>query len=238
MVSSIKVETMAQPYVMFGVSNLFGDLVDILHLRGFVLKKVVLNMPLPPEQLERVNRLPYPVQVEPILEFSPEEGELYCIGFKGPQMIPLRSFLKKQFALFFTPLIHPTAIVSPTVEVTEGCMLGAGVILASYVRLGHHVVINRGSTIGHDAQMDDYVFVGPSVCICSAVHLEEGAQIFAGSTIIEKKVIGKESQVAAGAVCLCDVPPHVMVAGVPAKQKKSLNSLINQFANEIDLSVL
>ncbi len=222
---------MPQPYVMFGVSNLFNDLVDILHLQGSVLKKIVVNVPLLPQQIERLNRLPYRVQTEPISEFSPQPETLYCIGFKGFQMIPLRSFLKNQFALSFTPLIHPTAIVSPTVEVTEGCILGAGVILASHVRLGCHVVINRGSTIGHDTQMDDYVFIGPSVCVCAAVHIEEGAQVFAGSTIIENKIIGKKAQVAAGAVCLCNVPPSVIVAGVPAKEKKSLSSPINHLAN-------
>jgi sugar O-acyltransferase (sialic acid O-acetyltransferase NeuD family) len=216
-------------YVMLGASNLFGDLLDIIHLNNGRLKKIVLNVPdiKREEHLstkERVARMSYEIETLMIENFSPEEDEKYLIGFKGDQMIPLRSYLKKKFSLKFENLIHPTAILSPSVEMGEGCILCAGVIIGSYVKLGNHVVINRGTTVGHDASLEDYTFIGPSAVICSGVVAKEGSSIFAAATVIERKVIGAGSQVGAGAVCLNDVPPKILVAGIPATIKKHLGT--------------
>ncbi len=214
-------------FIAFGASNLLGDLIDILHLNDAILVKVVLNIP---EVLSgnrmplaiRLARLPYPVIVERLEEFEPREGQLYFIGFKGSQMIPLRQQLKTTFSIQFANLIHPTAILSPTLTLGEGCVIGAGVIIGSHTTLGNHVVINRGATIGHDVWIEDYTFLGPSSVLCSEVRLREGAQVFAGATVIEGVEIGARAQIAAGAVCIHDVPEEMLVAGVPAVVKKRL----------------
>jgi sugar O-acyltransferase (sialic acid O-acetyltransferase NeuD family) len=212
---------------MFGAGDLFGDLVDIVHFSGGRLRKVVLNVPDIEKEgrlsiRERIARMPYEVEIVSLEEFTPSEGEKFFIGFKSYQMIPLRSHLKEKFSIVFENLIHPTAIISPSVEMGEGCVLCAGVIIGSYAKLGNHVVINRGTTIGHDASLGDYLFIGPSSVICSGVIADEGASIFAGATVIERRVIGARSQVGAGGVCLHDVLPGVLVAGVPACPKKSI----------------
>jgi acetyltransferase-like isoleucine patch superfamily enzyme len=51
-------------------------------------------------------------------------------------------------------------------------------------------------------------------------HIGENCFISAGSTLIPEVKVGDNSIVAAGSVVITDVPPNVMVAGVPSKVKK------------------
>ncbi|RLE55307.1 MAG: N-acetyltransferase, partial [Candidatus Methanomethylicota archaeon] len=71
------------------------------------------------------------------------------------------------------------------------------------------------------------VFIGPRVCFTNdkyppssrlqGVIVENGAVLGANSTLISGIIIGENSVVAAGAVVTRDVPPNVVVAGVPAR---------------------
>lgn len=216
-------------YVMFGFGGLFGDLVDIIHLNGGALKKVVLNVPEVPQEnrislQERLSRIPYPVEVAWLADFLPQqEDERYLFGFKGPQIAPLREALKGDFSLSFENLIHPAAVLSPTALLGEGCVINAGAIIGSNTELGDHVFLNRGATVGHDVRIRNYVFIGPNATVCGQVFIEEGSSIFANATVIERKRVGAYAQIAAGAVCLTDVPPKVLMVGVPAREKKSVD---------------
>ena len=51
-------------------------------------------------------------------------------------------------------------------------------------------------------------------------------------TIIPGVTIGDEAVVATGSVVTKDVPPRVLVAGVPAKVVKDLNPLLEPFDKE------
>jgi len=53
------------------------------------------------------------------------------------------------------------------------------------------------------------------------VHIEDNVWIGAGAVILPGVRIGRGSIVAAGAVVREDVPPGALVAGVPAKVKRS-----------------
>lgn len=54
------------------------------------------------------------------------------------------------------------------------------------------------------------------------VHIKRGVWIGAGAIILPGVTIGECSLIAAGAVVTKDVPPYVMVAGVPARVIKKL----------------
>ena len=64
--------------------------------------------------------------------------------------------------------------------------------------------------------------------------VEDGVLIGMGSTILNGAVIGEGSVVAAGALVLegAVVPPYSLVAGVPAKVKKTLSA--EEVKNRID----
>lgn len=223
-----------KPYVMFGTHPLFGDYADAVHALGGFISRVVCNAdepPRPPGQrledrlagyhawLER-NRIQHHVEIVPLEEFSPRAGEEYLFGFRGPKLLPLRDLLERMFGLNFSPVIHPAAHVSPMADVREGAFIGARAVIAPHARIGEFTLVNRAATIGHGCDVGPCVIIGPSAAVASGVRLESGAVVGIGATVIENLVLGQGSYVAAGAVVLKDVPPRMLVAGVPATAKK------------------
>jgi acetyltransferase-like isoleucine patch superfamily enzyme len=103
------------------------------------------------------------------------------------------------------------------------------------VSVGSHTVINRGCTldIRGGVTIGENVSVSPEVAIITASHglngidfpLENGPvaigdHVWIGSraVILPGVTLGRGSVVAAGAVVTRDVPPLIVVAGVPAKR--------------------
>lgn len=116
----------------------------------------------------------------------------------------------------FATVIHPTARVSRRSTIEEGCIISSGVQIATNTRIGRHSLINRGALVGHDIVAGECISVGPGANIGGACRIGAGCYIAMGATVIERLTVGEGSVVAAGAVAHRDVPPHVMVAGVPA----------------------
>lgn len=80
-------------------------------------------------------------------------------------------------------------------------------IAARVIILTHHSVSRR----------DHHPLAKHFPYMRAAVHFGEGCFIGAGSTILPGVTIGAMSVVGAGSVVTADVPPHTVVAGVPAK---------------------
>jgi len=225
------------PYVLFGHNHLLGDLAEIILASGGRLSRIIRNQPGVPHpgrksleerlaQLAETTRLLDPaippVEVTELRDFVARVGEAYLIGFTGHKQAPLRDELRERFGLTFTAAVHPRAIISPSARIGAGSIVGAGAILASGVRLGEHVLINRGASVGHDTEIGDFGIVQPGASLAGHVRLGYGAVVGIGATVIEDRRVGEYAQVAAGAAVTQDVPPHALVAGVPAVVKKML----------------
>lgn len=112
--------------------------------------------------------------------------------------------------------------------------------------VGRHFYANYNLTVlDHDKVIvGDNVLLGPNVVLTTATHsqdyrirnhdgesdimgapivLEDDVWIGANVTVMPGVTIGKHSIVGAGSVVTKDVPPDVVVAGVPAKIIKKLN---------------
>lgn len=121
----------------------------------------------------------------------------------------------------FTTLIHPSAVVLPGSTVGAGTILSVGVVVASNTRIGEHVFVNRAARIGHHTRIGDTCTIQPGANIAGAIEIGERAYLGMGAIITERKKIGQQATVAAGAVVIDDVPDRTLVAGVPAKIKKT-----------------
>jgi sugar O-acyltransferase (sialic acid O-acetyltransferase NeuD family) len=125
----------------------------------------------------------------------------------------------------FGSLVHPTVARSRWIEMGAGAVICAYNILTTNIKLGTHVQINLGCTIGHDAVLGDYATLAPGVHISGNVHLGRRSYIGTGAVIINGTpdkpiVIGDDAIVGAGACVVKDVEPASTVAGVPAKRLK------------------
>jgi sugar O-acyltransferase (sialic acid O-acetyltransferase NeuD family) len=119
----------------------------------------------------------------------------------------------------FVSLIHPKVELSKTVNIGRGTIICEGVKFTVNIEIGHHVIIYHDSVICHDARIEDYCSILPSVNISGNVHIKDGTTLGTGSKVIQNIQIGSDVIVGAGAVVVKDVPDNVITMGVPAKIK-------------------
>lgn len=118
-------------------------------------------------------------------------------------------------------LVHPEVPRMGRVQIGHGTLIAAGCVLSTDIVIGAHVHLNVGCTVSHDSVVEDYVTFAPGARVCGNVHVESGAWLGAGATVINgvpgrRLRIGAGAVVGAGACVVGDVPAGATVVGVPA----------------------
>ena len=96
------------------------------------------------------------------------------------------------------------------------------VMIGDHTRVGLHNTIIGPVIIGNHNFEDSNKRIDEQGVSTSAVIIEDDIWIGANAVILPGVTIGHHSVVAAGAVVTKDVPPHSLVAGVPAKIIKQI----------------
>lgn len=140
---------------------------------------------------------------------------LYYKGFQALVCYRIAHYLwnvgRRDFALYMQSLIAETFSVDihPAAKISCGILLdhATGFVAGETAVIEHDVSILHGVTLGGTGKErgDRH----PKVM--------SGVLLGAGAKILGNVTIGEGSKVGAGSVVLKDVPPHVSVAGVPAK---------------------
>ena len=116
----------------------------------------------------------------------------------------------------FATIIHPTAQVSSSTALGEGCVVGAGAIIAAHSELGCHVFVNRGALIGHHTVIGHHVSIMPGANIGGMVHIGEHTYIGMGAIVLDHVAVGDHCLIAAGALMNKSAPAHTQWTGLPA----------------------
>ncbi|MBW8348404.1 acetyltransferase [Bacillus sp. IITD106] len=122
--------------------------------------------------------------------------------------------------IYYATLVHPTAIISPSVSLGYGTVVMANTVIDSDSQIGNHVIINTSSVVEHDNEVGDFVHLSPNSTLTGAVKIEEGVYIGAGATVIPNIKIGEWSIIGAGAAVINPIPANSTAVGVPAKVKE------------------
>jgi sugar O-acyltransferase (sialic acid O-acetyltransferase NeuD family) len=117
----------------------------------------------------------------------------------------------------FYRVIHPSVIISESVEMGHDVIICAGSILTVDIKIGDHVHIDTNCTVAHDAVLENYCRLGPGVRMSGETHLREGVYVGTGATLIQQVSVGKWTTIGAGAAVINNIPANVVVVGVPAR---------------------
>lgn len=114
----------------------------------------------------------------------------------------------------------------------KDCSLGQNVNISNNVKIGDRVKIQNNVSVYEGVELEDGVFCGPSCVFTNDLTpraefpkghenykktiVRHGASIGANATVVCGHEVGEYAMIAAGAVVTKDVPPHALMAGVPA----------------------
>jgi sugar O-acyltransferase (sialic acid O-acetyltransferase NeuD family) len=170
----------------------------------------------PPTTGERVHELPW---LGPIDALNQREDSVYAavaIGSSQHRAAVVERLTSPR--VHFATLIHPSVTLRPYqfVQVGAGCIVCQACILTCDIRLGRHVLLNLGCTIGHDAVLEDFCSLMPHANVGGEAYLESQVYLGTNATVINQVRVGRGAIVGAGAVAVRDVPARSTAVGVPA----------------------
>ena len=129
-------------------------------------------------------------------------------------------------------------------EIGDDVKIGTFVEIQKGVKVGNRCKISSHSFLCEGVILEDDVFIGHSVTFtndlypratngngqlqteadwtCLPTRIKRGASIGSGATLLCGITIGENALIGAGSVVTRDVPPNAVVAGNPARIKKSV----------------
>jgi len=131
-----------------------------------------------------------------------------------------------------TKIWHFSHILSNTV-IGKGCSFGQNCVVGPNVTMGNGVKVQNNISIYEGVEVEDDVFLGPSMVFTNVVNprafiqrkdefkktlLKKGCSIGANVTVVCGSTIGEYALIGSGAVVNKDVKPFALMVGVPAKQ--------------------
>jgi len=173
-----------------------------------------------------------------VLRPGPRPADVPAPGGRPPRIHPTAEVSPEAEVGEGTRIWHH-AQVREGARIGKECILGKNVYVDFDVVIGDRVKIQNNALVYHGVIIEDGVFIGPAACLTNdrlpraitpdgalksdddwevgSILVREGAAIGARAVILPGVTIGPWAMVAAGAVVTHDVPPHGLVAGVPAR---------------------
>lgn len=123
--------------------------------------------------------------------------------------------------------------ILPGSRIGRECSIGQNVMIGPDVSVGDQCKVQNNVSLYKGVRLEDGVFCGPSCVFTNVLNpratverkdefretvVRRGATIGANATIICGNELGEYCMIAAGAVVTKAVPPHALMAGVPARR--------------------
>ncbi len=150
-----------------------------------------------------------------ILKDLYNQGVKYAVnGIGSVSNPPVRKklFLKLKDIGFIVPnLIHPKAVVEPSVTMGEGNQIMMGVCVGSDAQIGDNCIINSGSIVSHDSKLLNHCHIAPGSILAGQVEIGELTVVGMGVTIYIGRKIGANTIIRNGVNIFKDVKSDSVV---------------------------
>jgi len=169
---------------------------------------------------DTINGIPLLGTTEDLLNYNKPINVVLGIGVPNIKKAIVNKLSKSDFITFPT-LIDPNAIIGDNnIQIKEGTIICAGVVVTCDIQIEKFVTLNLSCTVGHDTIINDFSSFMPSVNISGEVLIEESVYVGTGAKIINQLEIGAGTIVGAGAVVAKSLPEKCTAVGIPAKPIK------------------
>jgi len=121
-----------------------------------------------------------------LTDFDPSQFEVMVAIADPCDRSSIVSRLPKHTSYF--SFVHPTAVLlePATIEQFVGVFVGAFCVISTNVKIGSHVLFNRGSHVGHDCILGDYVSLMPNSVVSGNVSIGNKCFLGSGAVVREK----------------------------------------------------
>lgn len=117
----------------------------------------------------------------------------------------------KDIGFYLPNLVHPSAVIEPSVKIGEGNQVMMGACVGSDVVIGDNCIVNSGSIISHDAILESNSHVAPGAVLAGSVIVGETAVVGMGVNVYMGVSIGKESIINNGLNIFRNINPNEVV---------------------------
>ncbi len=115
------------------------------------------------------------------------------------------------------PIVHESAVVSPSARLAEGSFVGPRAVINARAVVGRGVIVNSGAIIEHDCVLGAFCHVAPGAVVGGAAVVGEQCTIGLNATVLPGVRIGVRATLGAGSVAVAGVPDGVTAVGNPAR---------------------
>ena len=126
-------------------------------------------------------------------------------------------------SLNIVSLIHPSAIISPSVTIGKGTVVMSNVVINAKSKIGNGVILNTGCIIEHENTIENFVHISPNVALAGDVKVGEMTHIGIGSCVTQGIQIKEFCIIGAGSVVVKNIGQNKLAFGNPCKEIKELN---------------
>ncbi len=165
-----------------------------------------------------IEEMGYPPVLAKVAEYEIQPDDVFfCAIGKMKDRKKTTDIIRAKGGTFIN-LIHPTAVISPSVKLGIGVGIKAFCVLASDVTIGDFSFLQSSVIMGHDVVIGNYCQINSFCFFAGYVKVGDLCAINAGAKLIQNVVVEDESVVGVGSVVLMKVRKGTTVFGVPAKK--------------------
>ena len=117
----------------------------------------------------------------------------------------------KTIGFLLPNIIHPKAIIEPTVTIGEGNQFFAGTNIGSYSKIGSNCILNSNSVVSHDCILGNNIHITPGAILAGGVHIDNNTIVGMGTTITMDIMIGKNVIIYNGKNIFGDISDNTIV---------------------------
>ena len=155
------------------------------------------------------------------------------LGNGSPLIFGEDSLIRSHSIFYESSSFGPRLVTGHRVTVRENTLAGESFQIGTLTEIqgdceiGDHVRFQSGVFVGKKTKIGNFVWILPHVILTNdptppsntllGCNIEDYASVAAMAVILPGVTVGKHSLVAAHACVTKDVPPHMVVAGVPAR---------------------